>query len=77
MKKENLDLSVCRFNRSTGNITKLYKWILIFEKAHLLALKEMNKNSELFVILPGYNLSIDEQAIRKQEELARYSGLGI
>lgn len=73
MKKENLDLSVSRYNRSTCKLTKLYEWISTFEEAHLLALKEMNNNKddELVVILPGWNLSVDEEVIRKQEELAK------
>ena len=72
MQKENLALSVSRYNKHTGKLTKLYEFISTFDEAHLLSLKEMNnnKNGELVVILPGWNLKVDDEIIKKQIELA-------
>lgn len=69
---EDLGLSVCRYNIYTGKLIDLYKYISTFEEAHLLALLEMNNNSvgEIVVILPGWNMRVDDEIIKRQKQLA-------
>ena len=72
MKTTHLDLSVSRYNRYEGSLTKLYEGISTFEEAHLLALYEMDNNraGEIVVILPGWNLKVDDNTVKRQIELA-------
>ena len=74
MIKEALDLSVAIFNPKKEKLKKLYEHISTFEEAHLLAVDAMSKKNdyahELIVILPGWNLRMDEKDKARLKELA-------
>lgn len=74
-KKEDLSLSVAIFNPKHDKLKILYAYISTFEEAHLLSILAMNyKNEdehELVVILPGWNLRLSEDEIRRAKELAK------
>lgn len=74
MLKENLALSVAIFNPEQKKLRHVYEYISTFEEAHLLSILAMNyKNEdqhELVVILPGWNLRLNEDEIRRAKELA-------
>ena len=72
MLKEALALSVAIFNPEQKKLKPVYAHISTFEEAHLLSVLEMNyKNEdehELVVILPGWNLILSEDEIRRAKE---------
>lgn len=75
MLKENLDLSVAIFNPEQKKLEHVYDHISTFEEAHLLSILAMNHKNEdeheLVVILPGWNLRLSEDEIRRAKELAK------
>lgn len=73
MLKEDLGLSVAIFNPNEKKLRHVYDHISTFEEAHLLSIKAMNDKKDihkLVVILPGWNLRLNEDEIERVNELA-------
>lgn len=76
MEKEHLDLSVAVFKPMQNKLKHLYDHVSTFEEAHLLAIDAMNKKNEreLIVILPGWNIKMNEDDTEKILELLERYG---
>ena len=73
MENFDLDLDIASYNIHTRELKYLYSNVSTFEEAHLLSLLAMNTKNlsyELIVILPGWNLKMTDDELKKARELA-------
>ena len=70
-----LDLTVGKYNASTGEIVPLYELIPTFDEAYLVALKEMPdvKDDERIVIIPKWCFNVRDLKDKQNELARRYS----
>lgn len=69
---KNLCLTVAVFKSNQEKLNKLYDCIPTFEKAYLLSQLAMKHkdDDELVVILPGWNIKLNEDEMKEAKELA-------